>query len=235
MKLLVGLGNPGSDYARNRHNIGFMALDAIVRRHGFSPWRQKFQGEICEGSLAGDKVLALKPQTFMNLSGNSVQAAASFYQIDPADIVVLHDELDLAPSRLKVKRGGGHAGHNGLRSIQAALGPDYRRVRLGIGHPGHKDLVSNWVLSNFAKVDQDWLVPLLDAVAEAAPKLIDGDDTGFMTEVARLTQPEKPERAKKAEEAPPPKPVAPTETAKNAMAETLRKLLALKKPPPRRP
>lgn len=235
MKLVVGLGNPGADYARNRHNIGFMALDAIVRRHGFSPWRQKFQGEICEGTLAGDKVLALKPQTYMNLSGNSVQAAAAFYQIAPADIVVLHDELDLGAGRLKVKLGGGHAGHNGLRSIQAALGPDYRRVRLGIGHPGHKDAVSNWVLGNFAKADADWLNPLIDAIADAAPKLIAGDDVGFMTEVARLTQPEKPERVRKAEDLPPPKPAAPTETAKNAMAETLKKLLALKKPPPRRP
>jgi PTH1 family peptidyl-tRNA hydrolase len=236
MKLIVGLGNPGSDYAKNRHNIGFMALDAIVRRHGFSPWRQKFQGEICEGQIAGDKVLALKPQTYMNLSGNSVQAAAAFYQIAVGDIVVLHDELDLAPGRMKVKLGGGHAGHNGLRSIQAALGPDFRRVRLGIGHPGHKDAVSNWVLGNFAKADQDWLVPLIDAIADACPKLIAGDDVGFMTEVARLTQPEKPERKAKAEDVPvAPKPVAPTETAKNAMAETLKKLLALKKPPPRRP
>jgi PTH1 family peptidyl-tRNA hydrolase len=235
MKLIVGLGNPGSEYTKNRHNIGFMALDAIVRRHGFSPWRQKFQGEICEGTLAGEKVLALKPATFMNLSGNAVQAAAAFYQIAPADIVVLHDELDLAPGRIKVKVGGGHAGHNGLRSIQAALGPDYRRVRLGIGHPGHKDQVSNWVLGNFAKVDADWLTPLIDAVADALPKLIGGDDVGFMTEVARLTQPEKPERSVQGAAPLPSKPAAPTETAKNAMAETLKKLLAMKKPPPRRP
>ena len=236
MKLIVGLGNPGSDYAKNRHNIGFMALDAIVQRHGFSPRRQKFQGEVCEGTLAGDKVLALKPQTYMNLSGNSVQTAAAFYQIAVGDIVVLHDELDLAPGRMKVKLGGGHAGHNGLRSIQAALGPDFRRVRLGIGHPGDKDAVSNWVLGNFAKVDQDWLTPLIDAIADACPKLIAGDDVAFMTEVARLTQPEKPERKANTEDVPvAPKPVAPTETAKNAMAETLKKLLALKKPPPRRP
>jgi PTH1 family peptidyl-tRNA hydrolase len=236
MKLIAGLGNPGADYARNRHNIGFMALDAIVRRHGFSPWRQKFQGEICEGTLAGEKVLALKPMTYMNLSGNAVQAASDFYRIPPADLIVLHDELDLAPGRLKVKLGGGHAGHNGLRSIHAQLGPDFRRVRLGIGHPGHKDLVSNWVLGNFAKVDQEWLTPLLDAIADAAPKLVAGDDVGFMTEVARLTQPEKPERAKKAEAPPPaPKPAGPSEASQNAMAEALRRLLALKKPPPRRP
>jgi PTH1 family peptidyl-tRNA hydrolase len=237
MKLIVGLGNPGSDYAKHRHNIGFMALDGIVRRHGFSPWRQKFQGEICEGTIGAEKVYALKPLTYMNLSGNSVQAAADFYKIALPDIIVLHDELDLAPGKLRVKIGGGHAGHNGLRSIAGQMGPDFVRVRLGIGHPGAKELVTQWVLGNFAKADQDWLPALLDAVADAMPKLVTGDEVAFMTEVARLTQPERPQKAKAPEAAPvaAPKPAGPTETAKNAMAETLKKLLALKKPPGRRP
>ena len=142
MLLFVGLGNPGADYARNRHNIGFMAVDAIVRRHSFSPWRAKFQGEVCEGTIAGEKVVALKPMTYMNESGRSVTEACRFYKIEPKDVVVFHDELDLPPAKIRVKLGGGHAGHNGLRSIGAHIGPDYRRVRLGIGHPGSKERVT---------------------------------------------------------------------------------------------
>ena len=184
MLLVVGLGNPGAEYARNRHNIGFMAVDEIVRRHGFSPWRNKFQGDLAEGRIGSEKVLALKPLTFMNHSGRSVTACAQFYKIEPADIVVLHDELDLAPGKVRTKTGGGHAGHNGLRSIHAHIGPDYRRVRLGIGHPGDKSMVTNWVLKDFAKADLDWLDPVLDAVGRHFGLMADGRDTDFMSKVA---------------------------------------------------
>ena len=201
MLLLVGLGNPGPKYERNRHNVGFMAVDAIVRRHGFGPFRARFDGLVAEGEIGGEKVLALKPQTFMNNSGESVADAARFFKIAPADIVILHDELDLAPGKVRTKTGGGNAGHNGLRSIDAHLGSaDYRRARIGIGHPGDKSMVLNWVLHPFAKTDRDWLIPLLDAMAEAAPLLARGDDTGFATKVALLTQPPKeikPPRAAK--------------------------------------
>ena len=192
MLLVVGLGNPGSDYARNRHNIGFMAADVLVRRHSFGPWRTKFQGEIAEGMIGGDKVLILKPMTYMNLSGQSVSAAARFLKIPVDDVVVIHDELDIAPGRLKVKRGGGAGGHNGLKSIDSHLGQTYRRVRMGIGHPGDRDLVSGYVLHDFAKADEAWLVPELDALADTFPMLVAGDDTGFMTRVAHLTAPPKP-------------------------------------------
>lgn len=230
MLLLVGLGNPGKDYAGHRHNVGFMAVDAIARRHGFGPWRQKFSGEIAEGSIGGEKVLALKPLTYMNESGRSVAAAAQFYKIAIGEIVVFHDELDLPPAKIRMKTGGGHAGHNGLRSIQAHMGPEFRRVRIGIGHPGAKELVTNWVLGNFAKADAEWLDPLLDALAAAAPKLLAGDDAAYQSDVAMLTQPEKkPRRPDAAPPPEPPKPAGPTETAKNAMAETLRRLLAQKK------
>ncbi|MCK8785649.1 aminoacyl-tRNA hydrolase [Roseomonas sp. NAR14] len=184
MLLWVGLGNPEPGQARHRHNIGFMALDAIARRHGFSPWRQRHKGLVAEGMVGGRKVLALKPMTYMNGSGESVQPAAGFHKIPPRDITVFHDELDLAPGKVRVKLGGGAAGHNGLRDIGRALGtPDYWRVRLGIGHPGHKDRVTGHVLGNFAKVDT-WLEPLLDAVADAAPLLAEGKPEDFMTRVA---------------------------------------------------
>ncbi|WP_407050199.1 aminoacyl-tRNA hydrolase [Methyloraptor flagellatus] len=237
MLLLVGLGNPGDEYARNRHNIGFMAIDAIARKFAFSPWRSKFSGELCEGTIGGEKVVALKPLTYMNESGRSVAAAAQFYKIPLADIVVFHDELDLPPSKMRMKTGGGHAGHNGLRSIQAHMGPEFRRVRLGIGHPGAKELVTGWVLGNFAKADQDWLDALIDALAAAAPKLVAGDDAGYQNDVALLARGDKPARIEKPTPAAPvaPKPSGPTATAKNAMAETLQKLLALKKGPGRRP
>jgi len=192
MLLVVGLGNPGAEHARNRHNIGFMAVDAVVRRHGFGPFRAKFHGDIAQGDVAGVKVLALKPTTYMNDSGLSVGAAAGFFKIPPADVVVLHDELDLAEGRLRVKRGGGHAGHNGLRSIHAHLGADYRRIRLGIGHPGDKDRVTGHVLRNFAKADEAWLEKLLDAVAAGFPLLVEGDDSGFMSKVALAMKPPKP-------------------------------------------
>jgi PTH1 family peptidyl-tRNA hydrolase len=201
MRLIVGLGNPGARYERNRHNIGFMAVDAIVRRHGFGPFRAKFQGEIAEGSVGGERVYALKPQTYMNLSGDSVGAAARFYKIAPEEIAVIHDEIDLAPGKIKVKRGGGAAGHNGLRSIDAAIGAEYWRVRLGVGHPGMKELVQPYVLQNFSAEDMTWLPPLIDAVAEAFPLLAADDAPGFMTKVALILRP------------PPPKPPRPAPEA----------------------
>src|SRR5690349_10060066 len=189
MLLWVGLGNPEPSQARHRHNIGFMALDAIVRRHGFSPWRRRFKGELAEGVIAGEKILALKPMTYMNGSGEAVQPAAAFSKLPPEAIIVFHDELDLAPGKVRVKRGGGAAGHNGLRDIQRALGtPEFWRVRLGIGHPGHKDRVHGHVLGNFAKADEPWLTQWLDAVANAAPLLAQGRPEEFMTRVALLTQ-----------------------------------------------
>ena len=157
MLLIVGLGNPGAQYAQHRHNVGFMAVDAIHRRHGFPPWRRRFQAEVSEATLAGEKVLLLKPQTYMNESGRAVQAAAAFYKIPAADIVVIHDEVDLPPGKTRMKTGGGAAGHNGLRSIDAALGDGYRRLRIGVGHPGVKEAVPHYVLHDFAKADQEWL------------------------------------------------------------------------------
>lgn len=192
MRLIVGLGNPGARYQRNRHNIGFMAVDEIVHRHRFSAFRAKFQGEIAEGEVGGERVYALKPQTFMNLSGDSVGAASRFYKIAPAEIAVFHDEIDLAPGKLKVKRGGGAAGHNGLRSIDAAIGQDYWRVRLGVGHPGVKELVQAYVLQNFAAEEALWLDPLLKALAEAVPLLVADDPAGYMTKVALLLRPPAP-------------------------------------------
>ncbi|WP_227287623.1 aminoacyl-tRNA hydrolase [Boseongicola sp. H5] len=189
MRLFVGLGNPGGKYAGNRHNIGYMALDKIAEDHGFGPWRSKFQGVIAEGRLGGEKVLALKPETFMNLSGQSVGEAMRFYKLDPGDVTVFYDELDLAPGKLRVKTGGGLAGHNGLRSINAHIGADFTRVRMGIGHPGHKDRVSGYVLSDFAKADQDWLAGLLQGVSDGAGELAAGDPGKFMNAVALHTAP----------------------------------------------
>jgi PTH1 family peptidyl-tRNA hydrolase len=194
MKLLVGLGNPGAKYARNRHNIGFMAVEAIAVAQSFGPWRLKFSGQVAEGRLGGEKTLLLKPETFMNLSGDSVQAAAAFFRIAPADIIVFHDELDLAPGRIRVKTGGGSAGHNGLRSIAAHLGPDFVRVRMGIGHPGDKRLVTPWVLGDFSKAETEALDELLRAVGEAAPLLATGDTAGFLDAIARRTAPPRVER-----------------------------------------
>jgi PTH1 family peptidyl-tRNA hydrolase len=191
MRLVVGLGNPGMRHARNRHNIGFMTADAVARRHGFAPFRNRFKGEFSEGTIAGERRLLLKPQTFMNLSGESVAAAARFYKLAPAEIVVIHDELDLRPGKMRVKRGGGSAGHNGLRSIDALFGPDYWRVRIGIGHPGRKELVLPYVLQNFPTEELDlWVMPLVAAVAETIGLLLSGTPEAFMSEVARLAPPE---------------------------------------------
>ena len=189
MLLWVGLGNPEPGMARQRHNVGFMAVDTIAIRHGFGPWRPRFKGLTAEGTIAGQKVLALKPMTYMNDSGDAVQAAAAFYKLPIDAITAFHDELDLAPGKVRVKRGGGAAGHNGLRSMDRMLGsPDYWRVRLGIGHPGSKERVLGHVLSDFAKADRDWLIALLDAVADAAPLLAEGRPEDFMTKVALLTK-----------------------------------------------
>ena len=189
MKLWVGLGNPEPGMARQRHNIGCMALDTIAIRHGFTPWRQRFKGLVAEGTIDGERILGLKPQTYMNVSGESVQAAAGFFKLPPDAITAWHDELDLAPGKIRIKRGGGAAGHNGLRSMDRSLGtPDYWRVRLGIGHPGDKARVTGHVLGDFAKTDMLWLLPLLDGVADAAGLLAIGKPEEFMTKVALLTQ-----------------------------------------------
>jgi PTH1 family peptidyl-tRNA hydrolase len=201
MLMLVGLGNPGANYANNRHNIGFMAVDAIASRHGFSSWRSRFQGVTAEGTLGREKVIALKPATFMNLSGQAVGEALRFYKIPTHAVIVLYDEIELAPGRIKVKRGGGSAGHNGIRSIDAHIGPDYWRVRLGVGHPGDKARVHGHVLSDFAKADAEWLTTLLDAVTDNAPVLaselaVDGDGNRFMTKVMLKTCPPPPKEKK---------------------------------------
>jgi PTH1 family peptidyl-tRNA hydrolase len=197
MRLIVGLGNPGDRYALTRHNLGFIALEAMTRRHRFAAYRAKFSGELSEGTLGDWRVLALKPQTFMNLSGDSVGAAARFYKIAPEEIAVIHDEIDLAPGKLKVKCGGGTAGHNGLRSIEAAIGADFWRVRVGIGHPGQKELVEPYVLQNFSMEERAMFGPLIDAMAEAMPILAEDDPQGFMTRVALILRPPppKPQRA----------------------------------------
>ncbi len=185
MLLWVGLGNPEPGMARQRHNIGFMAIDVIARHHGFPPWRARFKGLTTEGVIAGRKILALKPMTYMNASGEAVQAAAAFFKIPPAGITVFHDELDLAPGKIRVKQGGGAAGHNGLRSLDRMLGtPDYWRVRLGIGHPGRKERVMGHVLGDFSREDLAWLLPCLDAVAEEAALLAQGQAETFMSRVA---------------------------------------------------
>ncbi|MBX2856784.1 MAG: aminoacyl-tRNA hydrolase [Rhodobacteraceae bacterium] len=208
MKLFVGLGNPGSKYERTRHNIGFHAIDAITSAHGFSPARAKFQALLSEGKLGTEKVFALKPQTFMNLSGQSVGEAMRFYKLNPSDVFVFHDELDLPPGKLRVKTGGGHAGHNGLRSCHEHIGPDYHRVRLGIGHPGDKRLVSGYVLHDFAKTDWEWIDPLLIAAADAAPMLAANDPSGFMNKVALKVGPVANSIAKAK---PPPEPTSTNE------------------------
>jgi peptidyl-tRNA hydrolase, PTH1 family len=211
MKLFVGLGNPGAKYAANRHNIGFMALDRIAADHGFGPWKRAYQGLLCEGRLGGEKILLLKPETFMNLSGQSVQAAVQFHKIDLADVTVFHDELDLPPAKIKYKMGGGHAGHNGLRSIHAHLGEGYGRVRLGIGHPGHKDRVADYVLHDFAKADQAWLDDLMSGISAGIAELAQGDAAKFLNAVAlRMNPPKEKPAPKPAETAPAAsKPIAP--------------------------
>jgi len=183
MLLFAGLGNPGPKYADNRHNIGFMAAEAIARRHDFSPWSRKFQGLVAEGKIGGEKVILLKPQTFMNLSGQSVGEALRFYKLSPSDLTVFYDELDLAAGKVRVKVGGGSGGHNGIRSIDQHCGQNYRRVRIGIGHPGAKAMVHSHVLGDFAKADREWLEVLLDAIADNSDLIAKGDDSGFMNRV----------------------------------------------------
>lgn len=241
MKLFVGLGNPGDKYRGNRHNIGFMAVERIAERHGFGPWRKKFHGLVSEGTFGDTRVTLLKPETFMNDSGQSVGEAARFLKLSPAAIFVFHDELDLAPGKVKVKVGGGNAGHNGLRSISAHLDNDYARVRLGIGHPGSKDAVVPYVLNDFAKSERGWLTDLLDAVAEAAPYLAKGDEARFLSDIARRLQ------AGEEEKSPPPasgdkaesKPAGRGSTGhpageragkrQSALAENLKKWLSARK------
>src|SRR5580693_5310598 len=190
MRLVVGLGNPGARYARNRHNVGFLALDAIARRHGVPGFRSRFKGELAEGVIGGERRLLLKPQTFMNASGESVAETARFFKISPSEILVIHDEIDLRPGKLRVKCGGGTAGHNGLRSIDALLGPDFWRVRIGVGHPGVKELVQPYVLQNFSGEElTGWVEPLLGAVAKAVALLVSGAPDAFMSEVARRFAP----------------------------------------------
>lgn len=188
MQLWVGLGNPGAQYAMNRHNVGFMAADAIAEVHGFTPPAKKFQGWVQEGRVGNAKVLLLKPGTFMNESGRAIRAALDFYKLAPEDVTVFHDELDLAPFKVKVKRGGGAAGQNGIRSAIQHIGADFRRVRIGIGHPGHKDRVTGWVLGNYAKAEIEPLSDLLGAIAAEARWLAEGDDTRFMNDVALRLQ-----------------------------------------------
>ena len=187
MLLIVGLGNPGSQYAGHRHNVGFMAVDAIHRRHGFAPWRRRFQAEVSEGTLAGEKCLLVKPQTYMNESGRAVGEAMRFYKVAPADVVVIHDEVDLPPGKTRMKTGGGAAGHNGLRSIGATIGQDFRRLRIGVGHPGVKEMVPIHVLHDFAKADRAWLDPLIAAVADHAALLAEGKDATFANRLHEAT------------------------------------------------
>lgn len=183
MLIFAGLGNPGARYARNRHNIGFMALEAIARTHRASPWRGRFQAESCEATIGTEKVVLLKPQTYMNESGRAIAEAARFFKVAPADVIVFHDELDLAPAKLRVKLGGGNAGHNGLRSTTAAIGNEYRRVRMGIGHPGLKELVHAYVLNDFGKAEGAWVEDLCTACADNAELLAKHDDAGFQNKV----------------------------------------------------
>ena len=184
MLVFAGLGNPGERYARQRHNVGFMAADAIHRRHSFSPWTKKFQALVSEGRLGSDRVLLVKPQTYMNESGQAVGEALRFYKLEPSAVTVFYDEIELPAGKIRVKTGGGAAGHNGIRSLDQHLGKDYRRVRIGIGHPGIKEMVMPHVLSDFAKADHEWLDPLLDALADNAAMLVEGDENGFMNRMS---------------------------------------------------
>lgn len=184
MHLIVGLGNPGAQYAAHRHNVGFVAIDEIADRHGFPPFRQKFSGLVSEGTVDGEKIILLKPQTFMNRSGDCVAQAARFYKLAPSEISVIHDELDLAPGKVRIKTGGGNGGHNGLRSIESHIGKDFVRVRIGIGHPGHKDRVQPHVLSNFHKAENEWLSPLLASLSDNIALLAKGDAPGLMNKLA---------------------------------------------------
>jgi peptidyl-tRNA hydrolase, PTH1 family len=189
MWLLVGLGNPGSGYVRQRHNVGFMALDEIAKAHDCGSWKSKFQGKVTEGKFGREKLLCLKPDTYMNLSGQAVAEAVNFHKLTPDRVVVFHDDLDLAKGKVRTKVGGGHGGHNGLRSIDAHLGPNYHRVRLGIGHPGSKELVHGYVLSDFSAEDKDWLGPMLKSVATRLPLLLEGNEAEFLNKITLDTKP----------------------------------------------
>ena len=213
MKLFVGLGNPGEKYSQNRHNIGFMVLDRISES-GFTPWKSKFQGQVSEGRIGREKVILLKPATFMNLSGQSVGEAMRFYKLCPDDVTVFHDELDLAPGKVRLKTGGGHAGHNGLRSLHQHIGPDYHRVRIGIGHPGHKDKVARYVLHDFAKSDAAWQDDLLRGVEDGVEKLAAGEGPKFLNAIALRLAPARPSSGQNKPQTQPrkastPEPVAP--------------------------
>ncbi|MEM9911831.1 MAG: aminoacyl-tRNA hydrolase [Pseudomonadota bacterium] len=236
MLLFVGLGNPGAKYAKNRHNIGWMALDRIADTHGYTPWRDKFQGSLSEGRLGSEKVLLLKPQTFMNKSGQSVGEAMRFFKLGLDQVIVFHDELDLAPGKLRLKRGGGHAGHNGLRSLHAHIGESYARVRMGIGHPGHKDKVSGYVLSDFAKADADWLEKVLTGVSDGAPELAIGREDRFLNAVSLQTAPPRSskgseqrssakEKSTAPRKAPPPEPISEHRPEPDAERSPLQRLL----------
>lgn len=237
MQIIAGLGNPGSQYAGQRHNIGFMAVDEIVRRHSsFSPWQKKFSGEISEGRIGTEKVLLIKPQTFMNKSGQSIGEAMRFYKLAEQDVTVFYDELDLAPAKVRIKRGGGSGGHNGIRSMDQHCGKEYQRVRLGIGHPGHKDRVTGHVLGDFAKADKTWLEPMLEAIADSIELLVAGDNSGFMNKIALATGDVAPDQPKKKADKPAPKAKSHIRQARNGaqkpqaptsgpMADMLKKLL----------
>jgi PTH1 family peptidyl-tRNA hydrolase len=240
MKLFVGLGNPGEKYARHRHNVGFMALDRIAARHDAGPWRRRFQGETAELSLGGDRVVLLKPTTFMNDSGRSVGEAQRFLKIPVSDVYVFHDEIDLAPGKVKVKAGGGNAGHNGLRSLTAHIGNDYNRVRIGVGHPGVKEVVPHYVLHDFAKAEYEWLEPLLDAMAESARYLAQGDSARFLSHVARAEREDESEAKSETKSFPAPKKEPAASKAHpageraskrtSALAENLKKWLSGRSP-----
>ncbi|MDO6589289.1 aminoacyl-tRNA hydrolase [Loktanella sp. D2R18] len=220
MKLIVGLGNPGAKYAQNRHNIGFMAMDVIATDHGFSPWRSKFQGQICDGRFGSEKVALLKPETFMNLSGQSVGEAMRYLKVAPEDVIVFHDELDLAPGKVRLKTGGGHAGHNGLRSIHGHIGPDYDRVRMGIGHPGHKDAVAGYVLRDFPKADAEWLDDEMRGISDGIAHLIAGDGPKFLNAIALRVAPPRSSTTK-----PKPKPVVSLPTPQEDSRSPMQKLV----------
>ncbi len=231
MRLFVGLGNPGAKYARNRHNIGYMAVERIAQDHGFGPWRSKFQGVLSEGRLGSEKVVLLKPETFMNLSGQSVGEAMRFFKLEPSDITVFHDEIDLAPGKLRVKSGGGHAGHNGLRSLHAHIGDAYQRVRMGVGHPGRKEAVPGYVLHDFPKADETWLEDMLRGVSDGAAALAQGDTGKFQNAVAlRLNPPRssggehtrEPAAEKDAKAAPPDAPEPETRSPLQRLVDRFR-------------
>ncbi len=228
MLLIVGLGNPGQKYAQNRHNIGFMAVDRIAEDHGFSAWKSKFQGLVAEGRLGSEKVVLLKPETFMNRSGQSVGEAMRFYKLTPEDVIVFHDEIDLAPAKVRYKEGGGHAGHNGLRSVHGHIGNGYARVRLGVGHPGHKDAVPGYVLRDFPKADEGWVDDVVRGVSDGAPHLAAGDSGKFLNAVALRVAPPRSGTGKKAQErtsdpatnAPEPAPAPKADVNTEAEADT---------------